>query len=344
MTTAALETKPTVPPEERFWKRYSPHGEAPLSVSGSLALHVLVGGGLILAGVYLAALLYKPDRNIPVEAVRLGLPGKTGPGGDGLKGVAPGDGLKDDVPEGPDDGPLFDDKSLRPTALTPVERKQIVQQYDDPSSRILQDVNTDAMKRWARLDEGLRKRLSDGLRSGASRVGPPTGKGGSGDKPGGKLKLTQREKRMLRWHMLFTANSGKEYLAQLRSLGAILAIPVEEKKGAEPVYRLVRDLKPGAKLLKEDPSKLERIFWIDDKPQSVKDVVAALGLKLERAPSRFVAFLPEKLEKELFAMEKRYVEKVLKVKFDEDRIEQTRFQVVATAKGHRVEMTSVWLK
>src|SRR5262249_8975439 len=33
-----------VPPEEKFWKRYSPHGEAPLSLVGSFALHALAVG------------------------------------------------------------------------------------------------------------------------------------------------------------------------------------------------------------------------------------------------------------------------------------------------------------
>src|SRR5207248_2356148 len=114
---------------------------------------------------------------------------------------------------------------------------------------------------------------------------------------------------MLRWHMRFTASTGNEYVAQLADLGAILAFPVSEG-GGETEYRLVRDLKARpAQLLKEDLSQIQRIYWIDDKPRSVQDVTAALGLKIR--PSRFVAFMPEELEKELHDMERAYVEKVL---------------------------------
>ncbi len=38
-----------VPPDERFWRRYSPHGELPLSGASSLAVHLLLFGLLMLA-------------------------------------------------------------------------------------------------------------------------------------------------------------------------------------------------------------------------------------------------------------------------------------------------------
>ena len=77
---------------------------------------------------------------------------------------------------------------------------------------------------------------------------------------------------------------------------------------------------------------------------SVKDVVAALGLKLAQRPSRFVAFMPEALENELFRMEKGYVEKELKQKFDEARIEETRFRVVLKKGKYQPEIVTVVLK
>jgi len=142
---------------------------------------------------------------------------------------------------------------------------------------------------------------------------------------------------MLRWNMKFTANSGAEYVAQLKSLGAILAVPVKE--GNNPEYKIIRDLKSPAKLLDEDLSKINRIYWIDDKPNSVRDVMAALGINMR--PSRFVAFMPEKLEGELFHMEKRYVEDVLKRKFIEDNIDETFFEVVPAEGGYRPKLQSV---
>src|SRR5207249_1222703 len=110
---------------------------------------------------------------------------------------------------------------------------------------------------------------------GGSGTGRGTGEG-SGTGAGSKATLNQREKRMLRWNMLFTANTGPEYLAQLRGLGAILAIPVKES-GHEVEYRIVRDLRPPAKFLEEDVGKIQQIYWFDEKPNSVRDILNALG-------------------------------------------------------------------
>src|SRR5262245_52595677 len=42
-------SKSLTPPEERFWQRYSPHYEFPISSVSSLAIHVLIGLTLFLA-------------------------------------------------------------------------------------------------------------------------------------------------------------------------------------------------------------------------------------------------------------------------------------------------------
>jgi hypothetical protein len=99
---------------------------------------------------------------------------------------------------------------------------------------------------------------------------------------------------------------------------------------------VVRDLKKKpADLLNEDLSKIQRIYWIDDKPKSVEDVIKALGLwgKIKPIPSRFVAFMPHELEQKLFEMERNHVEKDLKRTFDEDKIEETVFRVVPRGSG-----------
>src|SRR4051794_14095392 len=90
MTATASEKKPSArspePPEERFWKRYSPHGEMPLSFAGSLSLHLLIIGGLVIATLYLGSFLFKEKRSLPVEPVRFG----GGGGKVGGKGTGPG--------------------------------------------------------------------------------------------------------------------------------------------------------------------------------------------------------------------------------------------------------------
>jgi hypothetical protein len=348
MNAEIRETKPAGPvtvPEERFWKRYSPHGEAPLSFAASVTLHGLAIGAVVLLVVYLATLLLQPARSLPIEPVRFPL----GSSGDG-RGNGQGPGRLDqreDVGQADDAvGRPNDNLPPRPK-LTPADRKMIDENFDpNLARRIAASDNGPAI---AQLEADIRRKLMEGARPGkdGGRGGKDRGKGPSTGPGEGNMARDKRIERMLRWHMRFTANSGVEYLAQLRGLGAILGIPVNE--GGKTRYWIVRDLHPPAKLLKnEDLSKIQRIYWWDDKPESAVDIMRALGgeaASLRPMPSRFVAFMPEKLEAELYNMEKRYVENVLRVRpFNEDRIDETNFRVVSTARGYRPELVNVTLK
>jgi len=293
-----------------------------------------------------------PQQQPPVEPVRLigGGGGQVKGQGDGPNRGAPEDGGQKDA-EDDVTIPGLNEKVPALPELNQAERKQIAEKFDPEDVRLIEKSNNEMARSMAKLEDNVRKKLSEGVRS--SKGGGGTGEGGGKDKgkdtgkgdqkgPGeSKATLTQREKRMLRWNMRFTAHNGVEYVAQLRSLGAILAFPVNE--GPNPEYQLVRDLRPGAKLLNEDLSSIQRIYWIDDKPQSVRDVVNALGLKIN--PSRFVAFMPEELEQDLYKMEKGYIEHVLKrKKFDEEDIDETHFQVVFKGGKYRPELQSVTMK
>ena len=77
---------------------------------------------------------------------------------------------------------------------------------------------------------------------------------------------------MLRWHMRFTANTGQEYLAQLRGLGAILAIPVKEQPAVE--YKVVRDLPQG--LSGDDAFAVGSRLTVPLHDRSSRDAVAAV--------------------------------------------------------------------
>src|SRR4051794_7955099 len=76
-----------VPPDETIWKRYSPHHEAPLSFVGSVALHALVLGLLVVYGVLMFMWFKSQPKPLPIDTIRM--PG--GGGGDPKgKGDAPG--------------------------------------------------------------------------------------------------------------------------------------------------------------------------------------------------------------------------------------------------------------
>src|SRR5262249_14132784 len=92
------------PPDERFWKKYSPHHELPISGATSAALHALALT-LLLTGAALAAWFRPPgDNRLPSVKPLLVLPGggpEKGESGPGPGGLAPGVERADPAPEPP---------------------------------------------------------------------------------------------------------------------------------------------------------------------------------------------------------------------------------------------------
>ncbi len=174
--------------------------------------------------------------------------------------------------------------------------------------------------------EALRKELRQRPESRQERGRPgdssarddgQAGTSGGSKQGGGDGKKAERTRRMLRWRMRFDTRSGDEYCRQLRALNAVLAFPKDDEG---PNYRVIRELSARpTKVIDEDISKIERIFWIDDDPKSAGSLLKALGL--EDKPKHVVVFLPEKLEEQLFQDELKYHG------LKEDQIEETVFQV-----------------
>ena len=81
-TQAAAETS-VKPPDERFWVRYSPHHELPISSLASVAWHVF---GLVLIVLVAFVVSYNRNDDMPIETVSM-------PGGGGNPlGVGPASG------------------------------------------------------------------------------------------------------------------------------------------------------------------------------------------------------------------------------------------------------------
>ncbi len=347
-STAPQQTAPAqkpgrLPPDEKFWKRYSPHQEAPLSAIASFALHFLAISALIVLA-WLGWLGFrKTSGAVPVEAVRfLGSGGGggrhggvgDGPGiGNGAEPVATTETQNDPNPIPPDlPRPKLDTNAV---AMAPVDlqRDDSFKRYvrsGNPNLNIFRQVNADAL---SKMRDGLQPGKGEGGPGQGGGKGTGTGTGeGDGKGPGKSGALTQREKRMLRWTMLFNTRSGQDYLAQLRSLGAILAVPAEGGK-----YKIIRDLsgRVAPALLDEDVSKIQCIFWVDERPESVRAMMGALHLQI--APPHFVAFMPQQLEKKLYEMEKAASGGV-----NEDLIQETKFVVKPDGRGGYVpEVDSV---
>ncbi len=313
-----------IPPEERFWQRYSPHHEFPLSSVASVCLY---GLGILLAWavVVFAMKQHEDYAPLPVEPIAIG-GGGGNPLGEGT--VGPGD-----RPVAPKDVPRDVKPEENPTPKVAAKEVKLDDVTPDPltlpeikerGSRIIEDSNS-AVAALSKISVDARKQLFRGLgpvSKGKGGSGEGGGKGsgkgtgeGSGTGPG-KGTLNVREKRVLRWKMIFNTFNGNDYLTQLRELGAILAIP--DPAGG---YLVIRDLRRlPAQGQKENLDKIQRIFWIDNKPNSVAALSRALQLR--ETPPHIIAFFPESLEKELLNKELRYRGR------REDQIKETQFRVV----------------
>jgi hypothetical protein len=306
-----------LPPEQRFWQRYSPHHEAPLSGASSFALHLAIVGVLILAG-YVGWLGINARPSQPAVDAVIGSPGEQNatapPAGDNGPPREAAAGIPDGVPKAPVRPEMPDLAPVRPQAkpdVGPAPRRPIrVDDFDDVGKRL----------------EGLRQL---GLPSGKAERQPGT-PDGTGDKPGGQPGSLHNTPvpRALRWDLRFNTHDGRDYVRQLQGLGAVLAIPTGS---GEAGYKVVRELsRRPTQLLDEDVSRIPGIRWRDEEPLSVAGVMQALGLNVR--PSHFVAFMPPELEDKLARLEREFAGR------GENQIGRTRFRVIVSRGKYDVEV------
>ena len=145
----------------------------------------------------------------------------------------------------------------------------------------------------------------------------------------GESPESKRQKRLLRWIVVFDTPNAKDYLAQLDALGAILAVP--QPAGG---YLVIRNLdKQPASGVCENLDDIHRIFWIDDNQASVSAL--AQFLRLQPVPPHLVAFFPRYIEDEMARKELAYAHR------REEDIKETHFKLAHTAKrGYEIEITS----
>src|SRR5579871_5912480 len=335
------DTGTLIPPEEKFWQRYSPHHEFPLSSVASLCLY---GLAVLLAWAVVVFAMKRGEdyASLPVEPITIAGGGGnvegSGDVGPGDRPVVKKDVMRDVKPEAnPTPNAVAKDVKLDDVTPDPLTLPEI----KDQKERIIGESNA-AVLALNNVSVDARKQLFQGLGpvskgKGGSGEGGGKGKGkgkGEGDLEGeGKGTLNVRQKRILRWVMMFNTYDGTDYLTQLRELGAILAIPDPAGGG----YLVDRDLRRApAKWEHEDLASIKRIFWIDDKPASVGSLSRAL--RLPAPPPHIVAFFPESLEKKLLDKEMKYGQRFGRMR--EDEIKETRFKVVRRGGTYEPEVES----
>ena len=131
----------------------------------------------------------------------------------------------------------------------------------------------------------------------------------------------------------FKVTSGRDYLDQLKSMGAVLLFPRPEDTKQCVFYSLGNDMagKPADGSLADDrllSALANKIRFSDARRDAVSGVAGAVGLDF--TPRTFWAFFPKSLEDELARKETGYRNKRA------DDIEETIFRV--TVRGGRFEL------
>src|SRR5205823_5791606 len=312
------------PFEEPFWSRYSRHHEFPLSAATSIALHVLAVVFMFILMWWLWHALTKSKLEVDTLEMTTLAGGGGDPRGEGnAAGDRPPAGGAENVEPPKNEqvkptGPLAPDSLKKVPIVDPLD----VIVDDQQSGRTINQAN-EAVESLKKLSKDARSKLFNSIGPGEGKGGPGSGGGkdtgkdkGEGAFTGpGKSKFTSRQQRVLRWVMRFNTLNGNDYRRQLAGLGAILAFPrpdggymVYENLNERPIKGEVKDI-----------ASIKRIFWVDEKKDSIRSLAEAMDVPVPDGP--IVAFFPEKLEAELLKKELNFRNK------KEEDIKETHFRI-----------------
>src|SRR5262245_10329167 len=301
------------PPDQRHWVDFTRDREVPVSWGLSVLLHVVVLG-LLMFGLF--RFLFDGPKASPIEFI-------------GVEFTDPGAGnqghdkeLRQGAPAGADVSAPIENQALSPSAKSSAPDPDVVAPPIQPTLPADPDgipLRKDKLTPLPKLGTLLK-----GLPSGNSNKGDGgkgNSKGGIGDGtkgtsrgPDGNLKI----QRMMRWTMFFTTNGAADYLQQMRQLGVILGVQMQD----ETIF-LIRDLSKRPARPEKGSAVPGRIFWMDDNPESVRAMTEEL--KLEMRPWRVIAFFPEWVEKKLLERELAYGKSY--GRNTEESIKETKFRV-----------------
>lgn len=315
-TPAAVADEPApLPqlPEEEFWERYNKRLEFPLASVAAVLFHVLIGALL----VYLITDLLKrgPDRS-GVGVKILGVAGLD-EFGDGSAGSG---GQTDPLVERMNEDPAVAAVAslADPNKLPEIkeELQKTIRLIDPTGNLPITSANAAA---YESLDRTVRDRLL-----GASRgSGPGKGKGSddtTGAGPGG-TGANSTLGRNMRWTLRFKVTSGRDYLEQLKAMGAKILIPVP---GTEQSI-LIEDLGNPAQRRTVGTNDLGKyaglLKFVDNRRDVVNAMLGTLGLNDVRATALCAVFTKE-IEEDLARKEKNF-----RNRRPED-IEETVFRVI----------------
>jgi hypothetical protein len=340
----ALQGQPScVPPENSLWKRYSPHHELPVSVTTSAVAHA-VFFALLVFGV-LGAIFWRQSAGQPpplgpvVEISNDGAPG--GAGGDDAAGN--GNPLQKVGPQDAQDPPAPPKPQHRREGELPkLAKPDVVQDIDFRirADKEFADDPTETMKTLEKIDKETRDLL---ILSTTRRgpVGPGTGPSKGPREAAIDSTLDIHLLRALRWTMVFNTEDGQDYRRQLAGLTARMKektiVAIKQPDGRYRVFRDLESDRPASAI--EDLSTMQRIFWVDDKPNSVRALSRALGLA--QPPPSIAILFPEELENKLLRIELAHAG----LREDQEKqIKETHFGIIRQGNSYEPVVTGQRLK
>lgn len=304
------------PPEEDFDEKYNKRMEFPLSLVSAVLLHVAVGAGLIFVLVGLMG-SGEDKSGVPVKLVALEGMDDNGEGSAGSGGV------EDPFIKADGEPDKALDSLLDPSKLPDVKEniQQTIKYLDASGTMPISDANAAA---YASLNESVRKKLL-GARQGA---GSEKGSGfdnSKGTGPGGTGKDSTLGRNM-RWVLRFKVSDGRDYLEQLKAIGAEVLVPYPNSDKCE-LFPDLSNLREHRIATDDDMRRLaNKIKFSDSRREAVRAV--ARTLELDFTPQSFWAFFPKKVEEELASKETNY-----RNRRSED-IEETIFKVAVRGGGY----------
>ena len=287
------------PPDERFWQKWSPHHEFPLSTLASIAIHIVVIGLFL---IYIAKLMkFGDDKSaVPIRVMSVLSDSDGTLGGPGSGGGDPKETVET-RPDPTDPKPFIPDTRL--AAVQPVLASWAPELAQNPDE-VRTVANLPNLDKLGKINDELRKQLAKGVTGGAGK-GPESGKGDlnqKGKADGGPGDANSTARRTLRWTIQFSTTGGRDYLDQLQALKATLLIPQPPNFNKANIIRDLSKANRGEPI--DDVSTIKMMFFVDDRRDSVMDVADALELGFR--PPHFIAFFPKDIEEELAKKERTF--------------------------------------
>jgi len=317
LTEKQTDNNPLLPPDERFWQRYSANHEFPLSGVGSLVAHGLVVGVLILIGYRLSMTLEMDSRPPGVDVVGIegggdifagfgGSPGLPGPDTKGQRTeLVPGqpETKAETAPKSPAQK-LLDPTQVETLTIPPpvgaAEKSVDLDAFlDDVQRQAAEESFHKAMKVASAAPAGGTDKIGQGGKPGTKGTGTGGIKGDGTGSIKGKRAATPKEILAFRWRFDL-AGTGKEHADKLDKAGVVVAV-----LNPSGTYLVIRDLKrrpvePKAENLAQFQNAVK---WYNSDPASIFHLTKELQLSF--VPTQVVMLLPKDREEKMAAEEER---------------------------------------